>query len=128
MTQQNVNVICVFDTETTQENGPNVAATVYMISDQGPSAAGQGTSELTITVNVGDTITWTLVPLLSFMSVSYTGFEQTAGTGVLSTRQISSTQWTANCLGSGQVTYHFNLQIANDGNTYWWDPFITINP
>ncbi|AUN33601.1 hypothetical protein [Niveispirillum cyanobacteriorum] len=128
MSQQNVNVICVFDTETTQENGPGVGATVYMISDQGPGAAGQGTNELTVTVNVGDTITWTLVPLISFMSVSFTSFVQTSGSGVLSTRQISSTQWQANCLGKGQVTYHFNLQIANDTNTYSWDPFITINP
>ncbi len=128
MTQQSVNVICVFDTETTQENGPNVGATVYMISDQGPTAAGQGTNELTITVNVGDTITWNLEPLINFMSVSFTSFVQTSGNGVLATRQISSTQWAANCLGSGQVTYHFNLQIANDTNTYSWDPFININP
>lgn len=126
MTQQNVNVICVFDTETTQKNGPNSSATVYMISDQGPGAAGQGTSELTITVNVGDTILWTLTPLISFMGVSFSSFVQTSGSGVLATKQLSSTQWQGYCEGQGQVTYHFNLQIANDKNTYTWDPYINI--
>lgn len=127
MTQQNVNVICVFDTESTQENGPGTPATVYMISDQGPSAAGQGTSELTVTVNVGDTITWTLSPLVSFMQVSFTAFTQTGGSGVLVTKQLSSTQWQAYCEGAGQVVYHFTLKIANDPNSYNWDPYITIN-
>src|SRR5687768_13300644 len=113
MTQQTVNVICVLDTETTQQGGSGTPATVYMISDQGTKAAGQGTNELTITVSAGDTIIWTLVPLISFMTSSFTAFEQTSGSGVLTTSQISTTQFTAQCMKAGSVTYHFNLQIID---------------
>jgi hypothetical protein len=127
MTQQTVNVICVLDTETTQKAGSGTPATVYMISDQGTAASGQGSNELTITVNAGDTIIWTLVPLISFMTSTFTAFDQTSGTGTLKTSQNSSTQFTAQCIGAGSVTYHFNLQIIDDTNTYSWDPYITIS-
>jgi plastocyanin len=128
MTQQNVNVICVCDTETTQKNGPNNGSTLYMLSDQGANTPGQGTSEITITVDVGDTINWTITPLINFMTITLTNFVQTSGAGILQTTKTSSTTWQANCIGAGQVTYHFNFTILHDSNTYWWDPYININP
>ena len=91
----------------------------------------QGSFEMTIYCNVGNTIRWVAAAHNGTDTVELTAFIDGGGTDVFGghppTHQTDgSFQGTTS--GSGHETYHYNFTVNGGNTTYWWDPFIQCNP
>jgi len=120
MSEKTINVLIIVDTYATV----NGTTTVYMVDDNGD--ASQGSRELNIQCEVGDTINWFVTSILPTWGCVLTEFTPEGGTSVMNPINENGV-WTAYVSGTGtNVPYTFTFTINGQPGTYTWDPYITV--
>jgi len=120
MSEKSINCLIIVDTEATV----NGTTTVYMVDDNGD--ASQGSSELTINCEVGDTINFNVASIIPTWGCALTGLTYNSGQAVLFRPGFKNGVWTGTVEQKGNMQYSFTFTISPSSTQYTWDPFITV--
>ncbi|MDB4948132.1 MAG: hypothetical protein JWM27_781 [Gemmatimonadetes bacterium] len=119
MSEKTINCLCVVDTAATV----NGTTTVYMLDDNGDP--NQGSNELTINCDIGDTINFNVASIIPTWGCVLTAFVPATSPALFVPNYVNGV-WTGIVNSKGNMTYHFNFTVNGQPGTYNWDPFINV--
>ncbi len=119
MSEKTINCLIIVDTAATV----NGTTTVYMIDDNGD--ASQGSNELNIHCDIGDTLNFNIASIIPSWGCVLTKFTPGSGTPVINPNYENGV-WTGVVNKKGQLQYTWTFTVNGQPDSYTWDPFITV--
>lgn len=128
-----VNVLLAVDVQAALSSG-NLSANVYMVDTNHYLGSYQeGTDELVTTLNIGDTIVWSVAPIDPGTNVAINGFSGVAYRDKIIQpvkNPIDPQSWEARFQAPGSANagtqYQYSISLSFEGKIMGFDPFLQV--